>query len=368
MNLNWNQAHKNPTNQILVRITSQNKCKVDFINGQFEKCPKTGKIHIQACIIAEKALSDEHWRILVRFIFGNACHVQTRRQGNSAAARDYCSKNTGESGDRVAGTEPFEHGTFRDTEPVSGGQGSRSDVSELRKWMKENKTKNFQEAQDVFMGTSVLHFLTTQKNWFLSEMQEYNEEEIRVEQKAHFEGLPLRPWQQEILNTLSPSPTRDRVIHIVVCENGNSGKSHLSSLLSISHGFKSLTLGKRDDILFAFSQSCPSFTGVRGVVIDTPMSAGTTGHDSRISVWQAAELLKGFQLVINKYASVIRSLPPLHVVIMTNQPVPPGVFGEKRARIHNLIHTDLGIQMVSNWYNPKEQVQGLNELPPQSYY
>jgi len=224
-------------------------------------------------------------------------------------------------------------------------------VSELRKWMKENKTKNFQEAQDVFMGTSVLHFLTTQKQWFLTEMQAYNEEDILAEQKAHFEGLPLYGWQQTLLNMLSLSPTRDRVIHIVVCEAGNSGKSHLSSLLSISHGFKSLTLGKRDDILYAFSQSCPSFTGVRGVVIDTPMSAGTTGHDSRISVWQAAELLKGFQLVINKYASVIRSLPPLHVVIMTNQPVPPGVFGEKRARIHELRHTDLGIIMTSSWYD-----------------
>jgi hypothetical protein len=217
--------------------------------------------------------------------------------------------------------------------------------------MKENKTKNFQEAQDVFMGTSVLHFLTTQKNWFLSEMQEYNEEEIRAEQKAHFESLSPRPWQQEILNMLSLSPTRDRVIHIVVDPCGNSGKSLLSSLLSISHGFKSLTLGKRDDILYAFSQACPSFIGVRGVIIDTPMSAGTTGHDSRISVWQAAELLKGFQLVINKYASVIRSLPPLHVVIMTNQPVPPGVFGEKRARIHELKHTDLGISMTSSWYD-----------------
>ena len=223
--LNWKRTrhHKNLTNQILVRITSQNKCKIDFINGQFEKCPQTGKVHIQACIIAEKALSDEHWRIFVRHIFGNACHVQTRRQGNSAAARDYCSKNSGESGDRVAGTEPFEHGTFRDTEPVSGGQGSRSDVTELRKWMKENKQKTFQEAQDVFMGTSVLHFLTTQKQWFLTEMQAYNEEEILAEQKAHFEGLSLRSWQQEILNTLSPSPTRDRVIHIVVDPCGNSG-------------------------------------------------------------------------------------------------------------------------------------------------
>ena len=98
------------------------------------------------------------------------------------------------------------------------------------------------------------------------------------------------------------------------------------------------------------------------------MSAGITGHDSRISVWQAAELLKGFQLTINKYVSVTVRLPPMHVLIMTNQPVPPGVFGAERERIHDLKHTDLGIQMVSRWYDPEEEVQGLNELPPQSYY
>lgn len=103
-------------------------------------------------IIAEKALSQEHWKIFVKAIFGNHCHVQTRRQGNSASARDYCSKNSGEPGDRVAGTQPFEYGEFRDTEMVSGGQGERSDVTELRKWMKENPEATFQKAQDSFMG------------------------------------------------------------------------------------------------------------------------------------------------------------------------------------------------------------------------
>merc|ERR1711927_69222 len=190
------------------------------------------------------------------------------------------------------------------------------------------------------------------QNRFLQEMNEYNSVKIKAAQKAFFEGLTLRPWQQEILNIVSRSPILgDRTIHIVVDACGNSGKSLVSSLVSTLHGMQCLGIGKRDDILYAFRQACPSFTGVRGVVIDTPMSAGTTGHDSRISVWQAAELLKGFQLVINKYASVIRSLPPLHVVIMTNQPVPPGVFGEKRARIHDLKHTDLGITMTSSWYD-----------------
>jgi len=326
-------------------------------------------VHLQVCIIAEKALSQEHWKTFVKGIFGNHCHVQTRKHGNSGAARDYCRKDTGVAGDRIPGTEPFEYGEFRDTEVISGGQGSRSDVTELRKWMKENPEATFQKAQDTFMDTPSLHTLITQRTWFLQEMAEYSNAKIEAEQRVYFEGLSLRSWQQEILNIVSLSPTPgDRTIHVIVCESGNSGKSLLSSLLSTLHGFISLTHGKRDDILYAFKSACPNFIGVKGAIIDTPMSAGLSGHDSRISVWQAAELLKGFQLTINKYVSVTVRLPPMHVLIMTNQPVPPGVFGEDRARIHNLIHTDLGIQMVSSWYNPKEQVQGLNELPHQSYY
>lgn len=350
--MNLNHRHKNLTNPILVKITNQLKTKIDWLNGQFEICPKTKKLHLQVCIIAEKALTQDHWNELVRKVFGNNCHAQTRRYGNSAAARDYCSKNSGESGDRAPGTESFEHGVFRDTEIISGGQGSRSDVSELRKWMKENPEATYQQAQDTFMGTPSLHTLITQKNWFLQEMNEYNSVKIKAAQKAYFEGLTLRPWQQEISNIVSRSPILgDRTIHIVVDPCGNSGKSLVSSLVSTLHGMQCLSIGKRDDILYAFRQACPSFTGVRGVVIDTPMSAGTTGHDSRISVWQAAELLKGFSLCCNKYASAIVHLPPLHVLIMTNQPVPPGVFGEERARIHELKHTDLGITMTSSWYD-----------------
>lgn len=274
-------------------ITNQNKCKIDYINGQFEICPDTKKVHIQCCIIAEKPLTKEHWKIFVRKIFGNHCHVQERRHGNSPAARDYCRKNTGAVGDRIAGTEPFEYGEFRDTEVVSGGQGSRSDVTELRKWMKENPDATFQKAQDTFMDTPSLHTLITQRTWFLQEMAEYSNAKIEAQQRTYFEGLSLRSWQQEICNIVSLSPTPgDRTIHVIVCESGNSGKTILSSLLSTLHGFISLTHGKRDDILYAFKSACPNFTGVRGAIIDTPMSAGITGHDSRISVWQAAELLK----------------------------------------------------------------------------
>ena len=69
-------------------------------------------------------------------------------------------------------------------------------------------------------------------------------------------------------------------------------ESELSSILSTSRGFISLSLGKRDDLLHAFVQAFQSSTDVRGVVIDIPMSAELNGIDSRISIRQVAEMLK----------------------------------------------------------------------------
>ena len=120
-------------------------------------------------------------------------------------------------------------------------------------------------------------------------------------------------------------------------------ESELSSILSTSRGFISLSLGKRDDLLHAFVQAFQSSTDVRGVVIDIPMSAELNGIDSRISIWQVAEMLKNRLVTSNKYASATFCLPRMHVVIMTNQDVPIGAFGANRLRIHHLEQTALGM-------------------------
>ena len=123
-------------------------------------------------------------------------------------------------------------------------------------------------------------------------------------------------------------------------------ESELSSILSTSRGFISLSLGgKRDDLLHAFVQAFhKSSTDVRGVVIDIPMlSAELNGIDSRISIWQVAEMLKNRLVTSNKYASATFCLPRMHVVIMTNQDVPTDAFGANRLRIHHLEQTALGM-------------------------
>ena len=124
----------------------------------------------------------------------------------------------------------------------------------------------------------------------------FQQQKSRLELVAEHEELTLYGWQTDVLSILSrlAGPPDRRLIDVIVDKYGGHGKSQLSSILSTSHGFISLSLGKRDDLLHAFVQAFhKSSTDVRGVVIDIPMlSAELNGIDSRISIRQVAEMLK----------------------------------------------------------------------------
>lgn len=318
---------------------------MSYISGQIEECPNTKKLHVQACLIANKELTRAQWVTFAAEVFGNNVHVQIRAFGNSGAARDYCNKNGNEPGHRLAGTEAFEYGEFRQTSGSSAGQGERSDCSAVYEWMKQNPGATYVQCLANFHETMEFRFVTDHEQWFLRTMRAIEQEKIRSDLAEELRGLTLRDWQKKIVDLVSPSagPPPSRTIEVIVDTAGGCGKSKLTSILSILHGFVSLSLGKRDDLLHAFVSACPSFIGVRGVIIDIPMSADLNGIDSRISIWQTAEMLKNSQVTTTKYASATHYLPKMHVIIMTNQDVPPGAFGEGRLRIHHLTKTELGI-------------------------
>ena len=291
-------------------------------------------------------------------VCGNHVHCQVRKHGNSEAAKDYCMKDTGADGDRLEGTNPFMHGEFRYTESATK-QGERADASAVYSWMKENVGKSFHAAMDAWEGTPSFHFLVSNRKWYSETMLHLEQVSLKAEIVLENDELNLHDWQKELLSILSLSagPPDKRLIEVVVDTTGGHGKSVLTSILSTSHGFISLGLGKRDDLVHAFASAYQSSTDVRGVVIDIPMSAELNGIDSRISIWQTAgmfflfycqkltfllEMLKNRSVTSNKYASATFFLPRMHVVIMTNQPVPLGAFGANRLRIHNLEPSPLG--------------------------
>lgn len=210
--------------------------------------------------------------------------------------------------------------------------------------MKENVGKSFHLAMDAWEGTPSFHFLVSNRKWYSETMLHLEQVKLREEIVTEHAELNLYEWQKDLLVILSPSAGRpdSRLIEVVVDTTGGCGKSLLTSILSTSYGFISLGLGKRDDLVHAFVSAYQSTSDVRGVVIDIPMSSELNGIDSRISIWQTAEMLKNRSVTSNKYASATFFLPRLHVVIMTNQPVPIGAFGANRLRIHNLEHSALG--------------------------
>ena len=312
--------------------------------AQFEICPKTDKLHIQICLIVSQPIEKMHWLKLMKHIGCDNTHVQVRKHGNSQAAKDYCLKNNGDPGDRAPGTEPVEAGEWRYTECATG-QGERADASAVYAYLKEHPEKSYMDALEDWEGTPSFHFLVANKKFYLESQLYFQQQKCRQELVEEHAELTLYGWQTDVLSILSRSagPPDRRLIDVIVDKYGGHGKSQLSSILSISHGFLSLSLGKRDDLLHAFVQAYQSSTDVRGVVIDTPMSAVMCGTDSRISIWQVAEMLKNRLVTSNKYASATFCLPRMHVVIMTNQDVPIDAFGANRLRIHHLEATALGM-------------------------
>ena len=242
-------------------------------------------------------------------VCGNHVHCQVRKHGNSEAAKDYCMKDGGAEGDRLEGTTPFMHGEFRYTE-CSKGQGERTDASAVYAWMKENIGISFHAAMDTWEGTPSFHFLISNRKWYSETMLHLEQVKLKAEIVTEHAELNLYAWQTDLLSILSPSAGRPdpRLIEVVVDTTGGCGKSKffysfflylnslcvglLTSILSTSYSFISLGLGKRDDLVHAFVSAYQSTSDVRGVVIDIPMSSELNGIDSRISIWQTAEMLK----------------------------------------------------------------------------
>ena len=284
-------------------MTRQTKVTLNYVAAQKEICPKTEKMHIQICLIVSQPIEKMHWVKLMKHLGCENSHVQPRKHGNSQAAKDYCLKDNGDPGDRAPGTLPVEAGEWRYTECATG-QGERADASAVYAYLKENPDKSYMDALEDWEGTPSFHFLVANKKFYMESQLYFQQQKSRQELVAEHAELTLYGWQTDVLSMLSHSagPPDRRLIDVIVDKYGGNGKSQLSSILSISHGFISLSLGKRDDLLHAFVQAFQSSTDVRGVVIDIPMlSAELNGIDSRISIWQVAEMLKNRLLVTSNF-------------------------------------------------------------------
>lgn len=85
--------------------------------AQFEKCPETGRRHLQGYL----ELSSSHRAAYVKKILGSSAHVEARK-GTRDQAREYCRKEE----TRWPGSVVYETGSWE-----AGGQGCRTDLKSV---------------------------------------------------------------------------------------------------------------------------------------------------------------------------------------------------------------------------------------------
>lgn len=112
----------------------QEDSRVKYCIWQLERCPESGRLHLQGYIELSRALRLGG----IKQILGTTVHIEPRR-GNRNQARDYCRKEES----RIAG--PFEYGNFGE----ANQQGKRSDLLAIRERLEEGATE-LEIAQEHF--------------------------------------------------------------------------------------------------------------------------------------------------------------------------------------------------------------------------
>lgn len=266
--------HPTADEQLVLEQLGDHPNVVYLVFGK-EVAPTTGTPHLQGFIIfaSPKRLS------AAKAFVGRRCHLEITK-GTSEQASAYCKK---ESDYQEFGILPQSH-------------GKRSDFDEFKKWVLEQTKKPSpqlvaQEYPNIFIKYSRC------MEWI----------DLIYPQPKLVSGSP-RNHQQHLLDKLNETPD-DRTIFFVVDETGNTGKSWFTKymLTNFSDITQRLSIGKRDDLLYAIDESKSVF------LFDVPRS------QSEFLQYSVFESLKDGIIFSTKYRSRSKQIGPCHVVVFMNE-------------------------------------------------
>lgn len=245
---------------------------------QEEKCPKTGKCHIQGYLEFDQAIRPGK----VKKLLGKTTHVEKRR-GSQQQAIDYCKKAETAMGWK------FEYGV-----PVR--QGKRHDVDTMFQAFKEREStaKFIEENAKLYKNYGPL----------LEKHEELIKDEENVTKfREKFMDVTMRPIQELMVHHLEKQNPRQ--VTWVYDPIGNTGKTWLAQYLHAIKGAAIFTNAKTADIAFGYK-------GESIIVFDFARCV-----DGRVN-YGVIESLKNGMIFSTKYKSKKKVFEIPKIIIMAN--------------------------------------------------
>lgn len=274
---------------------------LSYIVWQREKCPTTGRMHLQGYL---ECKTKRRFNAVRTFLCnGNpACRLDiSMRRRTAEEASNYCKKEEG----RPYG-EVHEEGVISQPE-----QGARSDLRAFMEAVKAGGTKRelMEEHPEVFAR----HMRFTES--YMRMVKEDGHKKIT-------DFTPRYSWQQDILDMVQ-GPADERTIVWVYDAWGGSGKTYLSRYLVDTHQAFYTNGGKGTDICYQYDfQKIVIFDYVR---------------DSFDFVnYGVIEQLKNGILTSNKYESCMKRFDNPHVLVFANFKATEGKFSRDRIKLIEL--------------------------------
>ncbi|AIF71501.1 replication-associated protein [McMurdo Ice Shelf pond-associated circular DNA virus-1] len=118
--------------------------------------------------------------------------------------------------------------------------------------------------------------------------------------------LPLRAWQQRVVELID-APPDPRKVYFIVDRQGNAGKTSLAKLLHRTHeAVQIIRSGKVADMAYLYKIT------TKILILDVPRSK------SELLQYSFIEMVKDGLLMSTKYESVMKTFDPPHILVMMN--------------------------------------------------
>lgn len=213
--------------------------------------------------------------------------------------------------------------TFREVGRLSGGQGHRSDLDDVKEAIDSGST---------FDEVSSTHFSVVARcsNFIQTYARSVARKRAREEGEAFYADVVLKPWQDKYKNIML-GEVDNRAVYWVYDFVGNTGKSFFISYMCAKHGAISFCPSRLVDLAFAYDmQKIVLFDLARTVA---PSEDKTHSLDS---LYSFIEMLKNGRIFSSKYESVTKTFAPPHVLIVANFPPDRSKLSEDRWRIEEI--------------------------------